>query len=245
MHIREVTCEEIDTYRRDGWVKLPGLVDRETIAQLRAQSEEILDAREAGQVWDKVLDTRGFLARDGIEPFRSLAYDHTLAGNARKLLERERLTGKPTPVRYLNDAIIRKRPSDLPTLAHEDHGGHGLDRVASLAVWIALDEIVPGMGGMRFLTGSHRSGPHGHMSLTDILDEYPGLTHLYSWSEQQTYQPGDATVHHSCTIHEAQGNVSDRTRWAMIVVYASQDALFRENPFAYHPIDDAKFPVLA
>jgi hypothetical protein len=71
--------------------------------------------------------------------------------------------------------------------------------------WVALADIVPEQGAMRFLTGSHREGPlgtHGVLGTgasDDALTVYPGLLDLYELSPPLNYRAGDATVHHCLT----------------------------------------------
>ncbi|MEV5848633.1 phytanoyl-CoA dioxygenase family protein [Streptomyces sp. NPDC051985] len=245
MRIRDVTDDEVAAFQENGWVKLSGLIDPATASELlRAGHRQIGGPGHVSGRTSAMWDIKAFPAMEGIEPFRSVAFHGTMGRNAQRLMNRGRLTGSPVPVRYLNDSVSCKRAENSRTLPHEDHGGQGLDRIGSVAVWIALDEATPEMGTMRFLTGAFREGPFGHVTLTDILEQYPRLTDLYSWSEPQVYQPGDATVHHCCTIHESLPNTTDRGRWAYILSYASADALRRENPLEYKGFDDARNPIV-
>ncbi len=244
MEIREVTDSEVAFYREHGWVHLRGLIDADTVAEMRRVGGELID--DSGTPWTSgIWGVKPYLVRNGIEPHRSVSLHPTMGRNAQRLINRERLTGFPVPVRLIHDAVVCKRATHAPTLPHEDFAGAGIDRAASVAVWIALEDATPEMGTMRFLSDSFREGPYGHVNLTDILKQYPKLTELYEWSPQMTYRAGDATFHHCCTIHEATVNATDRDRWAHIMTYGSADALFRENRFDYKEFDNDASPVIA
>ncbi|MFD0439951.1 phytanoyl-CoA dioxygenase family protein [Streptomyces chartreusis] len=243
MEIREVTDDEVAFYRENGWVQVRGLIDADTVSEMRRVGGELIDdsgAASTSEIWG----VKPYLVRDGVEPHRSVALEPRMGRNAQRLMARERLTGFPVPVRLINDAVVCKAAKHEPTLPHEDFGGATIDRAASVAVWIALEDATPDMGTMRFLSGSYREGPFGHVTLTNILDQYPRLTAYYEWSPQMSYKAGDATFHHCCTIHEAPANTTDRGRWAHIMTYGSADALHRDNALDYKRFDDAVCPVI-
>lgn len=105
---------------------------------------------------------------------------------------------------------------------HQDAPELGSDQVGEVQFWIALDEVTPEMGAMRFLDGSHREGILGVPfsdeaglawgELPDLLDRFPKLTDLYELSPALHYQPGDANVHHPQMVHGAPPNTTDRRR---------------------------------
>lgn len=256
MQVREISDEEVSRFHRDGWVKLPGLVDRESIATILMAGKELLAENAGSPDGATFFKVRNQMASNGIEPYRSFCFNRTLARNAERLLGRERLVGHRVPVRLRADSLTCKWPENGPTPPHEDYTGHGLDRPASLTMWIALEPTTPDMGSMRFLTGSFREGPFGHLLSVDpetgkitetgIFQQYPGLLELFEWSDWQGYEPGDATVHHSCTIHEAQANQTDRSRYNYVLVYSSDDCLIRENPIlGYHRQDEENYPIVS
>src|SRR4029453_8519272 len=93
---RDVTDEEVATYRRDGWIFLPGLVDRELVADILAASKSLmgesgLDAtpRPGQDVdWENWHD-RHFMPREGLEPFRSLSYAPDMGKAVQRFNERD------------------------------------------------------------------------------------------------------------------------------------------------------------
>jgi hypothetical protein len=241
--IREITDEEVAFYQRNGWVKLDRLIEPELAAELlriggpRTQDESSLDP--GLRFWKNAFG----LAKDDVEPFRSLSCGETMGRNAQRLMNRKRLAADDVAVRYLNDLVVCKRAEDVATHFHQDQ--NGLDRLGSLMFWFALDEVTPEMGAMRFLSGAHREGPLGFVPREgDILDLYPKLLDLYEWSPPLHYLPGDATVHHGCMIHGTPPNATDRPRWAYIVAYSAADALRRDNAFDFLPFDDVENPVV-
>jgi hypothetical protein len=223
---RAITADELAFYEAHGWVKLDGFIASSAVTELRRAAEEHLRPRTASDTVNVALEG---LARDGVEPFRSLVFSDTMAQNARRLANRRRLTDSDIALRYRADVLGRRPPGGQGTRYHQDSCEHGSDRVGEMQFWLALDEVTPSMGAMRFLSGSHREGPLGTVfagdgdDRKDLLQQYPKLADLCPLSEELFYMPGDATVHHGYTGHGAPGNRSDRVRWNYLFSYVPAD----------------------
>jgi ectoine hydroxylase-related dioxygenase (phytanoyl-CoA dioxygenase family) len=243
--VREITDAEVAVYRENGWAKLERLVDPALAADLIRAGEAFVEPEPDAvklKIW---LQARGF-ARRAIEPFRSVALSATMGRNVQRLLDLQRLTSRAVPVRVLDDLIVCKRREEAHTHVHQDHLGLSIDRPNFIGLWLALDEVTPEMGSMRFLSRAHREGllGGGYGREGDVVDQYPGLLKLYDWSEPLYYAPGDATVHHPYAIHGAGANETDRPRWAYLVRYASADTL-RLKADEIAPFDDEASPLLS
>ena len=221
--VREVTEEEIEFYHKNGWVKLDGLVTPEFAA-------ELLSVGKAHTVDSGKLSAWSALAKDGVEPFRSFFFSERMGRNATRLVNRKRLTDVEVPLRYRADHFMLRSPHGVHgTPYHQDSSEHGSDRAGELQFWLALDEVTPEMGAMRFLSGVHREGPLGSSAVDprtgepDLLLQYPKLADLYELSPPFYYQPGDATVHHGFMVHGGPPNITDRDRWSYIFSYTPAD----------------------
>lgn len=244
-HIREVTNEEVAFYEENGWVKLDRLVTPELAAELL----------RVGQSWTKEGEKAGSwnsLAKDpNCEPFHSLLFGGPMGRNAARLVNRKRLTDEEIPLLYRADHFVcRTAESGQRSAYHQDSAEHGSDRVGELQFWLALDEVTPEMGAMRFLTGSHRAGPLGSVfnGGPDLLGVYPKLVEHYPLSPPFHYQPGDATVHHGYMVHGAPPNTTDRPRWCYIYSYTPADTRWWNGKVANwgserKPLDESLNPV--
>jgi ectoine hydroxylase-related dioxygenase (phytanoyl-CoA dioxygenase family) len=243
-HIRRVTPDEVAHYEEYGWVMLRELVSRELAAELLAAAKDVLEVPQGDWEGNR---TRGRLALEGIEPFRSVAFSAQMADAARTLINRARLSDVDVPIKYHADSLWAKGPGATGTGYHQDDPVRPGDRPGVFNMWLALDEVTPDMGGIRFLNGVHREGPLGTSmgnamqaeidagldeatrkseAAKGILAYYPKLTDLYEWSETFHYQPGDATVHHGWMVHGGPDNTSDRHRWGYILEYMPADTRF-------------------
>lgn len=219
--VREVTDEEVGLFHQNGWAKLPGLIDRE----LAAEMLEVACAKvEHSRTTEKIWNTSWHFARQGIEPFRSVAYSEVMGRNAQRLINRRRLTDREIGIRAKGDLVVCKLRDATKHIYHHDGHGEQPDRGGTLTLWLALDEVTPEMGAMRFISGSHREGPLG-LAYTgkSLLEDYPKLLDLYELSPPLHYQPGDATVHNSWTVHGSPPNTTDRPRWSYLVGYVAAD----------------------
>jgi hypothetical protein len=256
MPVRDVSDSEVVFYQEHGWVKLDGLVDRETVAALLDAGRDLTRRCEAG--WDAATPVESFApgkrdygewwamgGEDGgwtieqieTDPFSSFKLSRDLGRVAHRLVNRSRLTDDQVAIRRGElDALICMMPSVEPRAAggyHQD--GAANERSGALMVWLALDEVVPEQGAMRFLSGSHREGSLGSYSFDEItggrgvLDRYPKLQDIYEWSPPFHYRPGDATVHSAYLIHGTPANRTDKPRWSYIIRYDPAD-LVSDDP---------------
>jgi hypothetical protein len=237
--IRDVTQDEVQHYREHGWVMLKGLLSPELAGRMLAAVESddaSVGVKGGSHVW---MHPALF---DRAEPFLSVTFAPAMGRNAQRLMDRQRLTDRPVGVQYRQDIVLGKPPieSDDGTKAtpyHQDSASGGPDRVGGLNFWIALTDVTPEQGAMRFLSGSHREGPLGVASIRgdsfgrlDMLEEYPRLTQLYPLSPPFHYEPGDATVHGVNMIHGTPPNTADRARWSFILSYLPDDVRYDGRP---------------
>lgn len=122
---------------------------------------------------------------------------------------------------------------------HQDAPAFHADRPGFLMFWIALDEVTPEQGSMRFLNGSHREGPLGSHHSGYPLKQYPKLIDRYPLSAPLHYRAGDATAHHGYTFHMSPENTTPRARWACVLPYVAADVQFdyRDYAEAENPYD--------
>ena len=146
----------------------------------------------------------------------------------------------------------------------------GTDRGGELQFWLALQEVTPEMGPMRFVNKSHREGPlgsvfngdaddlaggvAGYRAKGDLLDQYPLLPEVLGVSkpEETHYMPGDVTVHHGYCAHGSINNTTERDRLSYLFSYAPADGRYwgnngsRGNPGSsrLRAEDEVSFPVM-
>jgi hypothetical protein len=224
--VREVTDEEVAFYHEYGWVMMRQLVDPAFAAELeRVAQDRRARAEEEG------LERPGvhLALADDAEPYRSFMFSRRMATNAMRLVDRKRLKGVDLPLRYRMDMHIIKPPGAAGSTYHQDSSEHGSDRVGELQFWLALDEVTPEMGAMRFVSHTHREGPLGSVfndDRGDLLVQYPNLTTELELSPPLHYQPGDCTVHHGYTVHGGPDNTTDKPRLSYLFSYSPEDTRY-------------------
>lgn len=254
--IREVTPEEVETFRRDGWVNLQGLYDPQLADELLARLKRLMAAGS-----DKANPFQG----SGITMFQAYedparsddlfhAFSHSLglAAAARALMGR--------PERFYEDKALCKEPAATgggQTPWHQDFSYHPFDRQGTLLFWIPLVDCPPEKGTMRYLNGSHRAGLLGRFVHRtdgyDLLDHAPELRERFPISDPLHMAPGDIAVHDRMTLHYAPENETDSTRYVYTVSWFNRDALYTGMPChrmdglglkINEPLDHPNFPAI-
>ncbi len=221
-----VTPELAETYRRDGHVLIRGLADE---AEITAYRPVIRDAamrynRENRPLEERDVYGRAFLqvmnlwtVDDGVRRF-TLA--RRFARVAAELMGVKR-------VRLYHDQALFKEPGGGPTPFHQDQHYWPLDTDKTITMWMPLVPVTEAVGGMTFVSGSHRLGGLGDLPISDrseaVFRAYIADKGL-KMTTQGAMNPGDATFHSGWTIHGAPPNPTDRVREIMTVIYMDAEA---------------------
>jgi ectoine hydroxylase-related dioxygenase (phytanoyl-CoA dioxygenase family) len=229
--VRLLSDAEVDHYHSYGWARMDRLVASETATSLLAAAQEIMDRGCADYgAWQYYRHAARDLKQ---EPFRSVAFSANMASNVQRLAERD------MPIRLWGDTIFRKMPAGSEegaeaTKWHQDLPHYPHDRVGHVAIWLAIDEVVPEQGALRFLSKSKEEGPLGKVfggDERDLLDRYPALAKKYEISSPLHLNPGDATCHHGLTVHSAPQNTAQAPRWSFVFTYIPSDVCYNGSPF--------------
>jgi hypothetical protein len=255
--VRELREDEVRFFREHGWALLPGLVSRELAATIGAYAAEVVANPEYRAESAYVDQAFRQYKRPELSnpPSREVVLSPVMGRNATRLLF------GASGVRLLQSSFLVKQartaaePS-TPTAYHQDYPPHPLDRSEMLSFWIALGEITPEMGSMRFYDGSHRLGALGRCfrEAGDATpNRYPGLSEL-PLSPPLRLAAGDATIHHSLTVHGAPENATATPRVALSIGYFDAATLYTGAPFRRFdplglkvdaPFDHPEFPLIA
>jgi hypothetical protein len=256
---RSVTPDEIAHYQKYGWVKLKRFLEPEVVAELmRVAHGRMGEDGDSNQAYG--LDQPFFNAEYGAglhnPPVRAL-----LRGIGRTARD---LFGRPVEARYMQDFFAPKLPSakqtknagNGATAFHQDFITFAVDRTGGMTFWIPLEAYGRDHGTMTFLSKSHQQGVLGGYHSygdRDMRDIFPALRDLEE-SEAMDYELGDITVHSHLTIHGAGKNLSDKPRWAYIVLIQPADARWNGAPpeafdttgmTMNEPFPDDRFPILS
>jgi hypothetical protein len=266
---RYVTPDEVAHYQEFGWVKLKAFVRADLVELILktalqrmgedADSNAVIDVIGPGV--EKKIAYFNAEYGGGLEnpPVRSLIEHVGKSGQA--LMSRSR----PEGVKYFSDFYAPKLPSSKqakhggngPTSFHQDFINFSVDRSGGMTFWLALEDYGPEFGTMSFVNGSHRLGVLGNYRTyrkgEDLLDIYPNLRKEQTLSEQMSYAAGDVTVHSHMTVHGAGSNLTNRPRWAYLMLVQPADACWTGAPAEAfdsagmkinEPLPEDRFPTL-
>ena len=228
--IRAVRDEEVAHLREHGWVKLPRLLAPELAGRLLARARAHMGpggdqhaARHGTDTGNVFWNDRHNVAEDD-EAFAAVCFSARMGANAQRLMRRD--VGVLQTANMLAVKIGTKQgspcPSTRPTVFHQDALDLPIDRNGYVSFWIALDHVTRDMGGMRFVD---RSNALGMLGLVDLHATYPELAEMTT-TDPVELAPGDATAHTMYTIHGTDANETASPRWALIVAYIPDDAMY-------------------
>jgi phytanoyl-CoA hydroxylase len=220
----------VETYRRDGFVHVPAVLDAEQVTQCREAALRLSTTMEAQRY-------KG-------EPFTQLVnvwrHDERMAAlttSSRIATLAETLAG--VPLRLWHDQVLIKQPKTSgATEFHLDapywpHAGAG----SWVTAWIALVDVPVERGCMTFVPGSHRFDEFANVDIEDpsaLFEAMPQLT----WKPRVTVplRAGDLTFHHGTCAHAATPNLTDVPRVAHAVIYMDDGTRYSGAP---HVVTDA------
>lgn len=260
---REITQDELSFYYENGWVKLDGFITPETTTGILELlqgfgPERTREARALAKGGPTREEARAAAWTDYEDP--SEDFDELSAFVKSKEMARAhaRLLAVKS-VRFWRDKAFVKMPAAVKgarTPWHQDFPYLPMDRTERSNIWIALVDVPPERGSLKYLSKSHQAGLLGRVLSdpdNDMLVQYPELTERYEAAPPLDMKAGDALAHHPLMVHAAPPNDTDEARWAYLSMYIGSNVLYTGAPEPLadqydltinEPFDNPRFPVI-
>ncbi len=230
---------EIDAYRRDGYVIPAGFrLGGEELAILRSALERVL-ADNPDILPDRLINTH----LDGGKPYglRGQRAFYDLARDPRILDLAEAVMG-PDLVLLFTHLFCKPADSARDVPWHQDGPFWPVEPLASVTVWVALDDVDSGNGAMRVIPGSHRD-----YQLHRLVDRADSTLNREidagSIDDQDAVtielQSGQVSLHDIGIVHGSAANRSGRRRAGLALRYMpATSQVHRKMPNAAADWDD-------
>ena len=213
--LRDLTNDELVSYRREGWILLKGCIDPRLIGALHDEVLGVLATRNMAD---------SFLAQTN-EYLRGSLLDGWINSANLRRIAAAAMAG-PAHV-YLPFTAVKGSGQGAFSF-HQDNNYTLLDGEAC-NLWTALVPMSPENGCLQVVPGSHRDGtlysvPNerapGHRRLRDLPDRWVDV-HM---------GPGDICMFHRLTVHASGPNRSPLPRVAYAVQFFREDCqAFRDG----------------
>lgn len=223
--------EKIRSYRRQGFVHVPGVLSEEEVAEFRGAA---LDASERLKERAEKYSTDVFVQLVNVWREDETMKRLTLHPNVGAIAER--LAGKD--LRLWHDQILIKEPhNEAATEFHQDqpYWPHA-NSPDPLSAWIALVDVPVERGCMTFIPGSQVRTDLEVQDLEDASSLFTICPDLV-WEPRVTIplRAGDCTFHHGRTAHMATPNFTDEPRVAHVAIFMDANTTYANKP---HPVTD-------
>jgi ectoine hydroxylase-related dioxygenase (phytanoyl-CoA dioxygenase family) len=217
-----LTQQQIDDFRTNGFVYLPGVCSTDEVAFYR---EAIVRATYANNREHRPLAERDTFRRLALQTMQIRFHDPAVMAfvTARRFGRIAAQLLEVSGVRIYHDQSLFKEPGGINiTPWHQDLYYWPFNEGTVCGMWMPLVDVTREMGNMRFVKGSHL---HGYLGDHHISDESQAAyeqwiaDHGAEVTDVVPMQAGDATFHHGWCVHGARANHSQTMREAMVVAY--------------------------
>jgi ectoine hydroxylase-related dioxygenase (phytanoyl-CoA dioxygenase family) len=222
--VYEVSPEMIEDFRRDGFVRVPGLLSADVLDYMDQVITAEVDRLNTQHLAMEDRDTYGkaFLQIMNIwcnsEAVREIVFSRRLASVATALLE---VSG----VRIYHDQALYKEPGGGHTPWHADQYDWPLSSDRTVTAWIPLQETPLELGPLEFSAGSASLTQGRDKEISDESQSFlegvlkdKGFRHV-----EEAFGLGDVSFHTGWTYHRAGPNVTDRMRKVMTMIYMDKE----------------------
>jgi ectoine hydroxylase-related dioxygenase (phytanoyl-CoA dioxygenase family) len=227
-----LTDDQIEFYRREGYLALGPLTDDAELARLSAIYDDLF-ARRVGREQGDQFDLAGTDEEGKAESLPQILGPHRFAP---QMLEGQLFANAQAIARQLlgpettfgGDHAIYKAPhTNVPTPWHQDEAywDPSIDPQV-ISIWVPLQPANVENGCMWFLPGSHRLEVLTHHSIghdprVHGLELAEGHDVDLSKAVACPLPAGGATIHASRTMHYTGPNLSDTPRRAWILTFSA------------------------
>ena len=213
-----LTAGEVETYHREGWVIPQGFrLDDAELADLRAALDRVM--ADNGEILpDRIMNPH----LDGGAPYgvRGHKAFHDLVHDPRILDMAQAVMG-PDLVLLFSHLFCKPADSRRVVPWHQDGPFWPVEPLASVSIWIAIDDVDEANGAMRVIPGSHRRDYKAHSLIDDPNSTLNREIETAEVDEDAAVtielRAGHVSLHDIGIIHGSAANTSGRRRagWAI------------------------------
>lgn len=222
-----LTTAQVDSYQRNGFIKLKEVLDAATIAHYGQEISSLVQRlntntkpMEERTTYGRAFIQIGNLWRQSavVEEF---VRSKRLAGIAAALM---RVDG----VRLYHDQALYKESGGGITPWHCDQFYWPIASDNTVTAWIPLQAVPREMGPLAFAIGSQRIMTGRHLEISDTSEREIGLTLKDCPIEESAFDLGEVSFHSGWCFHRAGPNQSGDPRAVMTIIYHDAAALVSE-----------------
>lgn len=228
-----ISREQMASFRQDGYVIIPDVIDDEQIACLRVAHDELLErwsieCEVERDEYERVVSQWTNLHRQD-ERFRAQIAHPVVLRIARELLGASAL-------QLFHDHFISKPPGVSSTIPwHQDYPFWPIDKPRAISCWLALDDADETSGSMTFMPGAHLEGECPPADFLKVSKDWgPRLVE----SRSTTLKAGSAVFHDCLSWHCSPPNTSANARRAFITIFMDHTCRWQPEHSDWHPMND-------
>ena len=231
-----LTQDQLDRYRRDGYIKLKNVLSAEVLSEYGAAISSLV---KRSSTQDKPLaerDTYGkaFLQVGNLweqdEAVKAFAFSKRLGRIAAELMGVE-------GVRMYHDQALFKEASGGYTPWHADQFYWPLSNDRAVTAWIPLQAVPLEMGPLSFSIGSQNILTGRDLEISDESEEKLSRSLKDYPVDESAYDLGEVSFHSGWTFHRAGPNTSGRVRGVMTVIYIEDGMRLAQPKTKFHQND--------
>jgi ectoine hydroxylase-related dioxygenase (phytanoyl-CoA dioxygenase family) len=225
---------QIQQYRDDGFIHIPGFLDPAEVAELKGAVVETARAMGKKKVaggtddWEEKDDyySRVFTQRLNLWKINDTVKRYMLNADLGRMLCRlEGIEG----IRVWHDQTLIKEPYGNPTAWHLDNPYWSFSSKHSISIWIALEDATLQNGCMYFVPGTHKLATFENnvgigQNQGDLFKAQPKLGEIDPVAVPM--KAGDCSFHNGLTAHGAGANMTRGRRIAMTCAYMPEGSTF-------------------
>ena len=240
--MKTLTESDLDSYRKNGYLLLPGIISPSELAELSKEYNELFSRKkqERGRLealwggdWKQETSNSSVLSIHNLQQhsaaFTRLLLHEALLDSLEDIMNNCLELEKASVVLHHTKAHLKPAKEGAPFPTHQDYHYFPYKHHSMMAVFVHLDDTDPSNGGLGVFPGSHLRGPQKDVS-SSASHHYLDQT---EWPMKDatpvTAKAGDVLVFSYLLVHGSYVNRSERERRMFLLQVAAGEDVPTSN----------------
>lgn len=221
-----LTGEQVDAFRTEAFVKLPGVLSPAVVLRLAQRLEDLLRAEHGDDTAGRFTALEQMWLHDDL--MREVALSPRLGGLAADLLD------EPA-VRIYHDNALSKEPGCGRTPWHHDDEHFPLASAQAVTAWMPMSAIPPAMGPLSFARGTGLRPLVADLAFDKVGTSYDvAVARRFGAAgisvQDGPYAVGEVSFHSALCFHTAGPNRTTQPRRALATTYLADGVRVVDSP---------------